>query len=81
MSYHFYMRGMSNGGAAYSRGDQPLTNDELKARVPSIFATEAHESRSARFAQRSPSAAQILIIFSPHVHSVLLWWCCAYATA
>ncbi|ULB12540.1 DUF945 domain-containing protein (plasmid) [Cereibacter azotoformans] len=50
MSYHFYMRGMSNGGAAYSRGDQPLTNDELKARVPSIFATEAHESRSARFA-------------------------------
>ena len=29
---------------------QPLSNEELQAAVPSIFATEAHESRSARFA-------------------------------
>ncbi|AXQ96327.1 DUF945 domain-containing protein (plasmid) [Cereibacter azotoformans] len=49
MGYHHYMRGMSNGGSIFSRGE-PLTNAELHARVPSIFATEAHESRSARFA-------------------------------
>ena len=49
MGYQHYMRGMSNGGSVFSRGE-PLTNAELHARVPSIFATEAHESRSARFA-------------------------------
>lgn len=48
MSYmNRYMRGMSNGGFATGKA---LTDDELRARVPSIFATEAHESRSERFA-------------------------------
>lgn len=42
-----YMRGMSNGEFATGKA---LTDDELRARVPSIFATEAHESRSERFA-------------------------------
>jgi hypothetical protein len=41
---------MTNGGAVRARNDEPLTNDMLMAAVPSIFATEAHESRSARFA-------------------------------
>lgn len=32
------------------RQNRPLTEDELRAYAPSIFATEAHESRSDRFA-------------------------------
>lgn len=47
-----YMRGMSNGGFATGKA---LTDDELRARVPSIFATEAHESRSERFARSRQS--------------------------
>lgn len=48
MSYfNRYMRGMSNGG--FTTG-AALTDDELRAKVPSIFAMEAHESRSERFA-------------------------------
>lgn len=42
-----FMRGMSNGGFAAGKA---LDNDRLRAAVPSIFATEAHESRSDRFA-------------------------------
>lgn len=42
-----YMRGMSFGGGA--RGEA-LDNEALFRACPSIFATEAHESRSARFA-------------------------------
>ena len=49
MGYQNFMRGMSNGGAVYGR-NEALTDDALRARVPSIFAAEAHESRSARFA-------------------------------
>lgn len=45
-----YMRGMSNGGAIHARGRDPLTNDQLRAAVPSVFAVEPHESRSDRFA-------------------------------
>lgn len=48
--YHRFGRGMSNGGALYSRKGESLTDDQLRAVVPSIFATEAHESRSERFA-------------------------------
>lgn len=33
-----------------SRGNEPLQIDEIAARAPTVFATEAHESRSARFA-------------------------------
>ena len=51
-----YMKGMSNGGMIRARGTDPLTNEELMAAVPSIFATEAHESRSERFA-RTPDAS------------------------
>lgn len=46
MGFNRYMRGMSNGGFATGGA---LTDEELKRAVPSIFATEAHESRSARF--------------------------------
>ena len=46
MMFNRYMRGMSNGGIATG---EALTNAELHARVPSIFAAEPHESRSARF--------------------------------
>ena len=50
MAYNRYMRGMSNGGMVSSFDNAtPLSNDEIRAAVPSIFATEAHESRSDRF--------------------------------
>ena len=42
-----YSRAMSNGG---SISGLDIQNDALRAVCPSIFATEAHESRSARFA-------------------------------
>lgn len=44
-----YMKGMSNGGAISARNGEALDNQSLRAVVPSLFATEAHESRSARF--------------------------------
>lgn len=48
MSYFSrYMRGMSRGAVITGNA---LSNEELRVRVPSIFATEAHESRSERFA-------------------------------
>lgn len=50
MAYNRYMRGMSNGGSIFSPDHStPLTDAELRAHVPSLFATEAHESRSDRF--------------------------------
>lgn len=51
MGYNFsrYTRAIQPGSRIVAR-DEPLTNDMLRAAVPSIFATEAHESRSARFA-------------------------------
>ncbi|WP_435171769.1 DUF932 domain-containing protein, partial [Falsirhodobacter sp. 1013] len=49
MGYQNFMRGMTNGGSIRGHGEA-LTDDALRARVPSIFAAEAHESRSARFA-------------------------------
>lgn len=52
MSYHFsrYMRGIKAGSRVTARAGEALTNEQLQAAVPSIFAMEAHESRSARFA-------------------------------
>lgn len=50
MTFQRFSKGMSNGGAIYARDGEVLTNDQLRAAVPSIFATEAHESRSERFA-------------------------------
>jgi hypothetical protein len=41
---------MSNGGAIMARGGNALELEQIKAAVPSIFAAEAHESRSARYA-------------------------------
>lgn len=49
MSYTRYMSGMSNGGSIMARHGEELQNEELAAAVPSLFATEAHESRSDRF--------------------------------
>lgn len=46
MSFNRYMRAMSNGGLVMG---QALTDDALRKAVPSIFATEAHESRSDKF--------------------------------
>lgn len=50
MPFDRYMRGMSNGGAIHARNGEALENEQLAAVVPSIFATQAHESRSDRFA-------------------------------
>ena len=44
-----YMRGMSNGGSVSARGIDALTVEQLRHAVPSIFATEAHDSRSQRY--------------------------------
>lgn len=49
MTYQRYMNGMSNGGSIRAQEGESLTNSELAAVVPSLFATEAHESRSDRF--------------------------------
>jgi hypothetical protein len=32
------------------RSDRPLTNDQILEAAPSVFAVEAHESRSSRYA-------------------------------
>ena len=50
MGYNFsrYTRAIQPGSRIVAR-DEPLSNDMLRAAVPSIFATEAHESRSRRF--------------------------------
>ena len=45
-----YMNGMSNGGAVQASLGEALDNDTLRAVTPSLFAVEAHESRSDRFA-------------------------------
>lgn len=45
-----YMRGMSNGGSVMARRGEVLDNETLQAVVPSLFATEAHDSRTDRFA-------------------------------
>jgi hypothetical protein len=50
MSFQRYGRAFKVGSAITSRDGDPLTNDQLMRAAPSIFATEAHESRSARFA-------------------------------
>ena len=49
MTYQRYMAGMSNGGAIRAREGESLDNSELAAMIPSLFAMEAHESRSNRF--------------------------------
>jgi hypothetical protein len=41
---------LSHGYRPSGRALQTLTDDQLRQRAPSIFATEAHESRSARYA-------------------------------
>ena len=52
MGYSFsrFTRGIAPGSRIFAADGEPLSNDMLRAAVPSIFATEAHESRSARFA-------------------------------
>jgi hypothetical protein len=42
--------GLRTGTPIQARGNDPLTDDQLRRFAPSIFATDAHESRSARFA-------------------------------
>jgi hypothetical protein len=47
-TFNRFTRGMTVGAQILGR-NEALTDDQLRAAVPSIFATEAHESRSARF--------------------------------
>ena len=44
-----YMSSMKDANSVQAEPGQVLTNDVLRAAVPSLFATEAHDSRSARF--------------------------------
>lgn len=44
-----YMPGMSNGGSIAARAGEVLTDSEIAAVCPSVFAETAHESRSDRF--------------------------------
>ena len=50
MGMNRYMKGLSNGGVIAAETGEALDNAQLRAVVPSLFAREAHESRSARFA-------------------------------
>jgi hypothetical protein len=50
MTMQRYMHGLSNGGVISAATGEVLDNTQLRAVVPSLFAREAHESRSARFA-------------------------------
>ena len=50
MGMQRYMKGMSAGGVISAQTGEALDNTQLRAVVPSLFAREAHESRSARFA-------------------------------
>lgn len=49
MAYHFNPRSLYGASARFDSA-RPLSEDQLRAAAPSIFATEAHKSRSARFA-------------------------------
>lgn len=51
MSYNFarFTRAIRHGSTISSRNGEGLTDNQLRAVAPSIFAEEAHESRSARF--------------------------------
>lgn len=49
MAYNRYMKDMNNGGNVFWDGANPLDNSALRYAVPSLFATEAHDSRSDRF--------------------------------
>lgn len=51
MTYHHLATSFSRGRkmALQSRNNEPLSNDQLQAVVPSIFADEAHHSRSDRY--------------------------------
>lgn len=44
------MSGFRAASSARSRTATPLTNDEIRRAAPSVFAAEAHDSRSARYA-------------------------------
>lgn len=44
-----YMKGMSNGGSVAAHDGEILTDETLRAFVPSLYASTAHESRSDRF--------------------------------
>lgn len=50
MSFYRPGHGFKVGAQIMARNGEPLDNDALRAVCPSIFATEAHESRSHRFA-------------------------------
>ncbi len=50
MGMQRYMKGMSAGGVISAANGEALDSHQLQAVVPSLFAREAHESRSARFA-------------------------------
>ncbi len=45
-----FQRGMSNGGSVQASLGEALDNETLRAVAPSLFAVDAHESRSDRFA-------------------------------
>ncbi len=50
MSFQHYTRSFKIGSAIRSQNNEPIEIDHLRKVVPSIFATEAHSSRSDRFA-------------------------------
>ena len=50
MTFHFHRDSIYTGTARFDGSARALTEDEVFKSAPSIFATTAHESRSARFA-------------------------------
>lgn len=56
LDFNRFGRRLHVGASLRARPGEVLEMDALRAAVPSIFATEAHESRSARFAPISTAA-------------------------
>lgn len=50
MTFHFHRDSIYTATARFDNSARALTDDEMFQAAPSIFATTAHESRSARFA-------------------------------
>lgn len=55
--FNYGQTNVANGGGLMQRGDVRLSHDQLRQFVPSIFTTEAHESRSERYSHIPTFAA------------------------
>src|SRR5690606_38620287 len=59
-------------GSPMLRSDHPLSDDQIRAVVPSIFAAEAHHSRSRRYSY-IPTAAVLAELRREGVQPFIVW--------